>query len=278
MASPAVAQGKNGKPTVMTGFCGTRVIYDYQRPLKRLPTISELPKSGQLPFAPSDLNVSALQLPGRHLLFAGVAVRFQFATYGKAHLDLGWAVQIVQSPITADESVGQPTFEGTSKVRDLGPGDPVQTIQGGKLVALGSYRVELKIFDDAGKLLGSYGEYIRAVPSVFNVGLSLDRGVVRAGTSLKMRIENFGTREVHYGPGFELARFASGRWIKLNLPPTPVQPVEHVAFAGTSSGCEAVPVPRLASPGRYRVRRLVYPLGRSSRHGRFVQALFRVKP
>jgi hypothetical protein len=113
-----------------------------------------------------------------------------------------------------------------------------------------------------------------ATSSTIGIRLGIDRKNVRSGGTVRVRIENFSNRDVAWGYFYELAHWQEGKW--LLLPPHHVFAPRLVVRAGTVGEWQAIPIPRHAVPGLYRIRKWVEPVA-SGHHERIaVKATFRV--
>ncbi|HEY5052917.1 MAG TPA: immunoglobulin-like domain-containing protein [Solirubrobacterales bacterium] len=96
-----------------------------------------------------------------------------------------------------------------------------------------------------------------AVPPPFKVRLGVDRGSVRPGGQLRVRVEDLGTEDVVYGLAYELARWEGGSWVKQRT--GPFFKSRSFVRAGTASACQGIDIPSQAAPGLYRVSKKVAP-------------------
>jgi hypothetical protein len=281
MICAVALSGATSRPTSRsTGgepFCGRPVIHDYERTLRRLPSVKPLPVSGSLPFGPTGLEVRALGTePGanQRLLFVGSSVRYQFTNVkmsGRGHL--GWTVKAAVFRMAPDGSGSQIAPESIDQIDELGPRGSVHAIDAARVPGLGAYRIDLTFLDEGGQPLGSYSEYVQAVRSTFRARLGISNRSVRAGRALRIRVENLGTQSIAYGAAFVLARFKDGAWIV--LPPRHFYAPEFVLFAGSAGSCERVHIPRHAQPGLYRISKEI--VEESTRKELTLRATFRVR-
>lgn len=107
-----------------------------------------------------------------------------------------------------------------------------------------------------------------------DVRLGTDRKVVAAGRALRIRIEDFGARDLAYDLSYDLARRSQGSWVR--VPHGPVFAPRFHLRAGTASKCQSIPIPRKAIVGQYRITKRVRPAG--MRKEVVVRAMFRVRP
>jgi hypothetical protein len=89
--------------------------------------------------------------------------------------------------------------------------------------------------------------------------LGINRTIMRPGGTLRVRIEDLGTKDLSYDLAYQLARRSEGVWT--NLPPKAVfGPRLHVR-AGTASECQSIEIPRHARLGRYRITKKLGVVG-----------------
>jgi len=110
--------------------------------------------------------------------------------------------------------------------------------------------------------------------SAVKARLGINKKTVRPGGALRVRIEDFGTKDLAYGLTYELARRDGGSWVK--LPPRPVFAPRLYVRAGMASECQSIDIPRDAIPGRYRIAKKVRPVGAGRTKEVVVRATFRV--
>lgn len=101
--------------------------------------------------------------------------------------------------------------------------------------------------------------------------LGLERRSVKAGGTLRIRIENFGTKDLAYNLAYQLARRKEGSWVKVR--PKPVFGPRLYVPAGTASQCQSIDIPRHAIPGHYRIAKKVDPVDQGKL---VIRATFRV--
>lgn len=107
------------------------------------------------------------------------------------------------------------------------------------------------------------------------VHLGIGKTAVRSGGVVRVRIENFGTSDLSYDFGYELARRQGGLWVK--LPPRPIYAPRLSLDAGSASACQSIDIPRGATPGRYRITKGVRPRVAGQSEEVFVRATFWVR-
>lgn len=140
----------------------------------------------------------------------------------------------------------------------------------------GYYRLDMKISNQAGQVLGSYGAYFKVVRPFWKVKLGLARDLVQPGQRIFSRLENYGTETVRYGEAFGIQRLEGGEWVGQ---PELVGDLWLLWLGILSPGrtglCNAVTLPDDTEPGSYRVVKSVEPGPRRKRV--FLTAPFRVQ-
>lgn len=111
--------------------------------------------------------------------------------------------------------------------------------------------------------------------SAVNARLGINKKTVRPGGTLRVRIEDFGTRGLAYSLTYGLARRNGGSWVK--LPPRPIFAPRLYVPAGTASECQSIDIPRGAIAGRYRITKKVRLVGTSRTKELVVRATFRIR-
>lgn len=163
-------------PADAASFCGSRIVRDYEAPLRALPPASPVPSS--LPFAPPGLRATPFRSTGEGLLYRGVRPSLNLWGDG-TRIDLNWNVKLLVSRPAADGSVGEVVSETTGWVGEVG-GSHVLVAKKA-LAELGTYRVDTSFESQSGEVLGSYFEYVQAIPVTWRVRLALNRRVVSPG-------------------------------------------------------------------------------------------------
>jgi hypothetical protein len=252
-------------------FCARPTIVDYERPLKALPPVQELPQSGEVPFAPASVRVSALRAQVGRLIYPEYQIRYQIRNYGQTNSHLGWTVKSRLYAIAPNGSVQSTVGESTTAVAESGPHKSTQFIEGTQIPSLGLFRADIEFFDEAGQLLGSYSEYVRSVKTTLKVKLEISDEVVRPGGKVKIRLENRGTKWLIYTTYFVVGRWEAGHWIR--LPKKVLGALRDFPLnSGEAARCQKVVIPQQAPPGTYRVWKTV----EDGRQELFRTATFRV--
>jgi hypothetical protein len=256
-ASAAKKKATTVKPqaTAPAPFCSHTVIDDYRAPLEKLQPIPTLPEGGVLRFAPPGMTLGATGPQG--VLVGGSNVGFRLtngATGSASPPTLNWTVLERLTRLTDDGN--RPHPEGLKRI-DL------RQLPAGKHRGLtfpipdrpAVYSVEVTIQNHRGRLLGRYGEYIREVNRVVDVGLALSAtDDVAPGSTLEACFENHGSASVLPGPT-RLERFDGSTWRPVPLPPTyavALTPAARILGPGEGERL-AFPIPARALPGLYKL-------------------------
>jgi hypothetical protein len=130
----------------------------------------------------------------------------------------------------------------------------------------GFYRLDMRISNQAGTVLGSYGTYFKVVRPFWKVKLGLARDEVQPGQRIFSRLENYGTETVHYGEAFGIQRLEGGEWMGQ---PDLVRGIWlrwlGILGPGRTGLCNSVSLPDDMEPGRYRIVKSVEPGPRQKR-------------
>lgn len=240
-------------------YCGDATVRDYAWPFSRLPAVQPLP-GGSLPFGSGRIAASRANITGV------VAADWVSASYGissSLRVDdsaLGWQVR---AELTQVASGGQPLRTVDVRTTSIGVLEDAQST----LVALatpsevGIYRVDLTFADPSGAILGSYGEYLRVLPSRLQVRLGMRGGhVFHRGDKVVARLENPGTEEIAHGAGSWVERREGAQWRTLPAWEDIIVPawLRYLRAGMAAPGCISFPIGREFSPGRYRIVKVVH--------------------
>lgn len=190
-----------------------------------------------------------------------------------APVELNWTVRVLTSRVEAGSPAITPVAETTTSVGTVSS-DSAASIVGGPLSERGSFRIDIAFSNQKGEILGSYAEYVQAVPRTFRVRLGLSRQRVRPGGTVRARLENLGTELIGYGYPYSLQRYHDGRWVSIPQGPF-LLPLFH-APPGTASRCNAIRIPERAAAGLYRVGKSAMAFLPPRRRARVVGETFRV--
>ncbi|HEX4307149.1 MAG TPA: hypothetical protein VHZ54_14020 [Solirubrobacterales bacterium] len=257
-ASPAAKQPKKTrKAKAAPGpFCSAPVVDNYWAPAEKLQTLPAVPEGGVLGFAPAGTTLGGT---GPRLLVGASNVGFRFADGGPEPASgkprrLNWTVLGRLIRLTDEGHNLHPTGLKRIDLKQLPTGKhrgfafPIPATP-----AL--YSLEVTIQNGRGRLLGRYGEYVRVVSRIVNVGVTLATyDKVAPGSYLESCFENHGTASVT-PTGTSLERNESGTWRPVVVGPqySPAQtPIQRTLGPGEAERIGTL-VPPNARPGLYRL-------------------------
>ena len=242
------------------GFCRTKVIHDYKAFLTGLPPLPGPPIDEHLPFAPPRVFFRSL---GEGPLQIGEGVRgyrLSFFPYqaGEPSPTLNWKLTGTLTPI---DEAGRPlapsqTIERrVDKLEPEGSGPSGESridfpIPGTPML----YRLEVRIENGSGELLGAFGEYFRVLEPSVDFRLSLNRQRFKPGQTVRVTLSNPGVAWLRFGL-FRGIEYKKGRsWVAppVEFPGRPVFAIGLGMGPGESKSCWSVKIPDDAVPGRYR--------------------------
>jgi hypothetical protein len=259
--APAASAAKKKKAkhaATPAAFCSAPIVDNYREPLERLQPITAVPTGGVLRFAPAGTTLAAIGPSG--LLVGGSTVGFRLANAapeGTKARTLDWTVLERLIRLTDNGHRAHPAGLKRINLRQLPAGkhrgltfplSPTPAI----------YSLEITIQNHRGRLLGRYGEYVRVVSPLVNVGLTLATyDGVAPGSILGACVENHGTAAVEFGYQ-QVERFDGTTWHPVPrpilygpAPPIPTYP-PLVLGPGAAEGRQ-VTIEREALPGLYKV-------------------------
>jgi hypothetical protein len=235
-----------------SGFCsGAQVGLESNLP--QLPPITEVPRSGKLPFGPPTIWIWEWTSPrsGRQVIATG---RSYGLLIGGSYsgVIVNWNVE---SKLTRVGSNGLEEVVNTAS-GFLGSVD--SRSEGTYLLRVpslpGVYRYDISFSTETGLLLGSYSSYIRAVSPRLGASLAVKQKVLRPGGTLRVRVENRGTELLHYFYGYEIQRRVGATWqYVFSGPDGRVPKNQPNVLPSVASECQEIPLPPSLPPGRYRV-------------------------
>ncbi|MBS1845740.1 MAG: hypothetical protein JST53_15085 [Actinobacteria bacterium] len=262
-ASPGMSGGarntKAKKPKPPAGsvaFCSSPVVDNYWAPVEHLQPIPPVPEGGVLPFGPAGMTLGATG-PQR-LLVGGSNIGFRLAntapaTEAKARR-LNWTVLERLIRLTKEGRGLHPEGLKRINLKQLPPGKhrgvtfPIPTNPA-------IYSLEITIQNGRGRLLGRYGQYIRVVDRLVNVGITLSAyDKLAPGSYVESCFENHGTATVT-PTGTSLEHLEYGTWRPVVVGPqySPAQsPIQRTLGPGEAEKIATL-VPPNAKPGLYKL-------------------------
>jgi Bacterial Ig-like domain len=238
-------------------FCSGPMLHDYERPLRGLPRLTGIPRSGRLPFGPTNVHLWRWLLPANmgHVVAGFGSIGYYFEGPARA-VSVNW--NVVSSLAQVDRS-GVP-IQSIAESRKLVERLPIEN---GSDFALsvpampGFYRYDILISDGSGELLGHYGEYIRVIRRKLAIRINVHPRVLSPGDVIYSRVENRGSMTVTYTKSYTLQRRVGQSWRVVNWPPgTPILSPRYTFLGpGMTSECLRVHLPSHLRPGHYRLAR-----------------------
>jgi hypothetical protein len=237
-------------------FCSSPVVDNYWAPVEKLQAIPAVPEGGVLPFAPAGMTLGVTG-PQR-ILVGGSSIGFRLTNGAPATAAtprrLNWTVLERLIRLTNDGRNLHP--EGLKRI-DLGQ------LPAGKHRGLtfpipdkpALYSLEVTIQNHRGRLLGRYGEYVRVVNRLVNVGLTLSTyDKVVPGAYIESCFENHGSATVT-PTGTSLEHLEGTTWRPVVVGPqySPAQSaIQRILGPGEAERIATL-VPPNARPGLYKL-------------------------
>jgi hypothetical protein len=254
--SGAAKKAKTPTSTAPTSFCSSPVVDNYWAPVEKLQPIPAVPEGGVLPFAPAGTTLGATG-PER-LLVAGSNIGFSLTNGAPA---------TAAAPKRLNWVVLERLIRLTDEGRNLHPSGlkriDLKQLPAGKHRGLtfpipstpALYSLEVTIQNHRGRLLGRYGQYIRVVNRLVDVGITLATyDKVVPGSYLESCFENHGSATVT-PTGTSLEHLENGTWRPVVVGPqySPAQsPIQRTLGAGEAEKIATL-VPPNARPGLYKL-------------------------
>lgn len=256
-----------------SAFCANRVVHDYALPLRSMPTDHPPPK--ELPFGSRRLSISRLGFD--KLAFPGETFGYRFGAKGDRNragrllhaLHLHWNVV---TTLWAVDHHGRLVRVVARKHRYFNEVHYLKFLEFALTVErAGLYRIELAFKKPDGTLLGSYNEYVRAIPRRVSMRIATSQPEFHLGETALGRFENLGTEGIALlaGGALELERYEDGQWIL--IPRTLGEGVsgwigvESVISGGYATSCYKAELPTGTATGLYRFSVAAKPLGSRTR-------------
>lgn len=253
----AAAKKHAKKPKASAGptpFCSSPVIDNYRAPLEKLQPIPALPEGGVLPFAPEGTTVGATGPQG--VLVGGSSIGFRLTNSAAttATRPLDWTVLERLIRLTENGNRLHPSGLKRIDLKQLPAGK-----HRGLTFPLPStpavYSLEVTIQNHRGRLLGRYGEYVRVVERLVNVGLTLAAyDNVVPGSYLESCFENHGSASVT-PTGTGLERYDGSSWRPVVVGPqySPAQTAIQRTLGPGEGERIGTLIPPNAKPGLYKL-------------------------
>jgi len=255
-AKPAKAKKPKTPTAVATGFCSSPIVDNYWAPIEKLQPIPAVPEGGVLPFAPAGMTLGATG-PQR-LLVGGSNIGFRLTNGAPATATapqrLNWVVLERLIRLTDEGRKLHPAGLKRIDLKQLPAGKHrglTFPIPSGPAI----YSLEITIQNHRGRLLGRYGQYIRVVDRLVNVGITLSAtDKVVPGSYLESCFENHGSASVT-PTGTSLERLEGGTWRPVVVGPqySPAQSTIQRTLGPGEAERIATLVPPNARPGLYKL-------------------------
>lgn len=240
-------------------LCETEVVYNYRKPLERLPELRQIPSHGKLPFGPAGLFLAGRD-QGSLMPLAETDIGFTLVRERSASVEarrkrrFNWLVTAKLARLNTD---GQVSALGWRQKH-------LTSLRTGRKVPfrlpfpgeMGLYRLEIVFRDGAGKRLGRFGEYFRLLhPTKPNRRLTLNGDSFLPGETVTARAAeiSFGWLALHDTNSIEINDGTTWKTAPIN----PSQLSLLVAYLigpgeATAEPCWKFSIPSDASPGLYR--------------------------
>jgi hypothetical protein len=246
---------RTAKVTTPVAFCSNPIVDDYLAPVRKLQALPALPEGGVLPFAPAGTTLAVTGPQG--LLVGGSSVGFRLTNSAppepKARR-LNWTVLERLIRLTKEGQNLHPAGLERIDLAQLPAGKhrgltfPIPSTPA-------IYSLEVTIQNHRGRLLGRYGEYIRVVNRLVNVGITLSAyDKIVPGSYLETCFENHGSATVT-PTGTNLEHLEGGTWLPVVVGPqySPAQSTIQRSLGAGEAERIATLVPPNARPGLYRL-------------------------
>jgi hypothetical protein len=250
--------GGVGSAIAEVEFCHGRTAVDYAAPFSRMPAMK--PPPAELPFGPKHLHV--YRSSEGPIVSAGGSVTYRFrANRGADHnVHLGWTAK---ASLVRVNPHGQAIERPRRAIRHLANSATLYRVALGfrlsKRPAL--YRFSLAFFNQGGRRLGRYGEYIREMHRRFDATLRVEKSNYHPGEAARLRVLNLGTAPITHANNLTVEVFNGSGWVPSSVfPATRVSKKATALSPGEAGACARLPIPSETPDGRYRVVIKVLPL------------------
>jgi hypothetical protein len=231
------------------GSCESRILVDYRKPLRGLPSVHGAPS------APLRFGGGGAEL---YPVWSDLLLNDGFAGYALSingelsDFRPGWIVNAQLSRMANMETgpVVSSLTRRLDRVRSLDQLD--FSLQASFGVGIYKYRVE---FESARhKRLGVFERYVRVLPKRFRASLFGNRKTVAAGEDFEIQVHNLGTVRLGYGEGVIVERLVGPSWENAGFPHQQSRKRAVSLEPGHAGGCIPIQVPTDAVAGMYRAR------------------------
>lgn len=238
-------------------FCDPGVVHDYLKPLKELPALRGEPAKQQLPFAPRNLFFGSI---GQGALIVGNSTAgkqevgyFLDYTPTSPHPTGRYLNWLVTAKLNRIDSTGRVLQGiGFKQVRGIRfHSSHALSFELSEEPAL--YRLEVVFRNSAGKRLGRFGRYLRAVESHSDVRFTLAQSAYHSGETVSPRLENEGTDRLLYGLAYRIEQFDGASWIPTSLGPKFFLAIGLSSSPGEAASCWGFRVSAETPAGKYRL-------------------------
>ena len=241
-------------------FCTTKVIHDYKAPLAGLPPLPSPPINERLPFAPPRVFFRSLGAGALQVGAGARGYRLSFSPYEASEQSptLDWKLTSTLTPIN---EAGQPLAPPQTIEHQVDKLEPESGRDSGEMriefpiprVPM-LYRLEIRIENGNGELLGTFGEYFRALEPSVDFHLSLNKKRFKPGQTLRATLSNPGVAWLSFGLYLSIQYKKGKSWVDppVEFPGGIVPAVGLGMGPGESRSCWKVEIPENTVPGRYR--------------------------
>lgn len=234
-------------------FCEKEIVHDYLKPLKGLPPLRRVPVTEELPFGPAQLRLNQRGLGSVVPWSEDLDFRLLAARSGTtANLRLDWTV--TASLVRVDrhgqvQDVLRTVARRLAKLannRDAVFRLPFQ-------FKPGLYRVEIVFQNRAGKRLGRFGNYFRALRLNPNHRLTLNGTSFAPGQTVFAQAGEFGVGWISLNDVYSIESYDGSIWSKAAISPKQASLlIGPLLGPGEATACWDFPIPANAPPGLYR--------------------------
>jgi hypothetical protein len=244
--------------TASAALCTSGFAHNYGKPLQGMPATRKAPLE-HLPFAPTRVFFARVG-PGPLLVGESkVGINLSYTPYHPGHHlspPLNWLVEVRLSRV---DRRGRQTElvkllkRRVKRVRSAEDKPSGDVTLASSISEPGLYRVTIAFSDLSGAHLARYSEYVRLLPVIQSVQLSLNGSSFRPGESIDATLENRGTEMLRYGLGYTIESFDGATWSRSSIdPPQPVLAIGLSSGPGEKASCWTFQIPPDAPSGLYR--------------------------